>query len=166
MWYEGSGYGAGKLDHRRGVGEGTDGPLGGVRSTPAGGARGQLLAQEKAGILIYICGGDGNTFTEAIPAMGGTYSHIGEAGSRAKINLAVNILWSILQAALAKILGMAKHGDIAPLFPFNLMKNDLDYALAAARVKGLPLAQATRYVLTETMDADQGEYNMSGGVQL
>ena len=46
------------------------------------------------------------------------------------------------------------------------MKKDLDYVLAAARVKGLPLAQATRYVLTETMDADQGEYNMTGGVQL
>ena len=67
--------------------------------------------------MIYICGGDADTFTEAMPAtqaMGGTQHHVGDAGAGALVKLAVNALLGIQQAALAEILGMAKSGGIAP----------------------------------------------------
>ena len=80
--------------------------------------------QAEAGILIYMCGGDANTFTEAMPAMqamGGTQHHVGDVGSGALVKLAVNTLLGIQQAALAEILGMAKRGGIAPETAANVI---------------------------------------------
>ncbi len=80
--------------------------------------------QAEAGILIYICGGDADTFTEAMPAMqamGGTQHHVGDAGSGALVKLAVNTLLGIQQAALAEILGMAKRGGIDPAAMANVI---------------------------------------------
>ena len=80
--------------------------------------------QAEAGILIYMCGGDADTFTEAMPAMqamGGTQHHVGDVGSGALVKLAVNTLLGIQQAALAEILGMAKRGGIAPETAANVI---------------------------------------------
>ena len=80
--------------------------------------------QAEAGILIYMCGGDADTFTKAMPAMqamGGTQHHVGDVGSGALVKLAVNTLLGIQQAALAEILGMAKRGGIAPATAANVI---------------------------------------------
>lgn len=70
-----------------------------------------------AGQLVYLVGGDANTFARAEPlllTMGAASKHVGPVGHGALAKLVTNTLLGVHVAALAELIGMLRAQGVAP----------------------------------------------------
>lgn len=71
----------------------------------------------KAGQLVYLVGGDADTFRRAEPvllAMGASVRHVGPVGHGTLAKLVTNTLLGLHVTALAELIGLLRHQGVAP----------------------------------------------------
>jgi 3-hydroxyisobutyrate dehydrogenase len=96
--------------------------------------------QAEAAQLIYLVGGDAETFTRAeavLKTMGSTIHHVGALGSGALAKLATNTLLGIQVTVLAELIGMLKRSDANVARVLEVVATTPVWSMAAGRVSGL-----------------------------
>ncbi|WP_211352743.1 NAD(P)-dependent oxidoreductase [Luteibacter pinisoli] len=99
--------------------------------------------QAEGGQLMYLVGGDPNSFTRAesvLKAMGSSISHVGPVGSGALAKLATNALLGIQLTALAELIGMLTHAGADVAHILEAVAKTPAWSPAAGRVTSLMLA--------------------------
>lgn len=98
--------------------------------------------QADAGQLIYLVGGDKNSFKKVhkvLSASATAIHHTGKTGSGMSLKLAINGLFGIQVAALGEILGMLNKSGFSKESTVNLL-NDLPITCPAMKGIGLAIA--------------------------